>query len=108
MRPETVTFLLSDGSERDSGLCERNLNLLAHAQCIELDIGSECGGHGRCGADRLLIREEDRSKLSLVTEVERRHLGDQAIQDGWRLGCQAFPDKSGLSICASVRTSHKD
>jgi ferredoxin len=96
-----VTFRLPDGSIRSAGLCDRNLNLLAHAQLIELDIGSECGGHGVCGKDRL--RLEAGSKVSPITDEEREHLSKKELEQGWRLGCQCYPEESGASITATVR-----
>ena len=77
-------------------LCEPNLNLLAHAQAIELDIGSRCGGHGICGGDRVQIPRHEQAKFSAVTEIEQRHLSPAEIADGWRLACQCFPDRSDL------------
>ena len=93
----SVKFVDSHGTSRDSGLCERNLNLLAHAQTIELDIGSRCGGHGVCGGDRVKILD-DAAALSPLTEPERQHLSPDEIAQGWRLACQCFPDKSDQSL----------
>lgn len=80
----------------DSGFCDRNLNLLAHAQAIELDIGSRCGGHGVCGGDRVRIPPENRDRMSPVTEDEKRHLSQAEIDSGLRLACQCFPERSGI------------
>jgi 2Fe-2S ferredoxin len=80
----------------DTGFCDKNLNLLAHAQSIELDIGSECGGHGICGRDR--VRIEPGADLSPVTEAEREHLTPEELAQGWRLACQCFPEQSGLEL----------
>jgi ferredoxin len=85
-------------SIRDSGLCEPQLNLLAHAQAIELDIGSECGGHGVCGGDRVRIPEAFRDDFSRVTAEEREHLSPEELENGWRLGCQCFPERAGLEL----------
>ena len=82
----------------DTGLCEPQLNLLAHAQCIELDIGSVCGGHGVCGKDRIRISPEDRSVFSPLTENEREHLTPDEIASGMRLACQCFPNLPDAEI----------
>jgi ferredoxin len=76
---------------------EPNLNLLAHAQAIELDLGSECGGHGKCGADviRILTGAE---ALSDITEAERKHLSPDQLASGVRLGCQIFPNDANRSL----------
>ena len=97
----TIRFTQATGknqvSDYDSGMCEPSLNLLAHAQAIELEIGSQCGGHGVCGGDRLKIRG-DTSALSPVTPAEREHFTSQELQEGWRLACQCFPQNSDLNI----------
>jgi ferredoxin len=95
-----VTFVLPDGKRKGAGQSDRHLNLLAHAQMIELDIGSECGGHGICGKDRLRI--EDQSLLSTPTAGEREHLTKEDLANGIRLGCQCFPQKDGAKIEASI------
>ncbi len=92
----------SDGALFDSGLCDRNLNVLAHAQAIELDIGSQCGGHGVCGGDRVRIGEEHRGRFSAITEAERRHLSAEELAQGWRLGCQCFPEEDGMDLEVEV------
>lgn len=90
---------------KDSGLCDRNLNFLAHAQCIELDIGSQCGGHGVCGGDRIRVTGPMRGRLSPVTVAEREHLSEAELADGWRLACQVFPQQSDLLIEADFLSS---
>jgi ferredoxin len=92
----TVRFTDSRGTEHDTGFCDRNLNLLAHAQTIELESGSRCGGHGVCGGDR--IQTSNASQLSPLTEAEREHLTPEELRAGWRLACQCFPDKSDQLI----------
>lgn len=87
--------------KHDSEFCARQLNLLAHAQAIELDIGSECGGHGICGKDRVCLSEADRAKVSPVTDDERAHLTPAELAEGWRLACQTFPEADGLEIQAT-------
>jgi ferredoxin len=98
-----VRFIRPDGARISAEFCERKLNLLAHAQALELDLGSECGGHGVCGKDRLRISPEDSRKLSAVTEVERRHLTAEELAMGWRLGCQCYPENDGDEIEARSR-----
>lgn len=78
---------------------ETNLNLLAHAQAIELSIGSRCGGHGICGGDRIRISNvKDRATLSPVTEKEREHLSVREIESGFRLACQCYPNSSDQTL----------
>jgi ferredoxin len=84
--------------EFDSGVAMQGLNLLAHAQMIELSLGSECGGHGKCGKDRVRVPAEDRPKTSPVTAIERAHLRPEEIEAGIRLGCQCFPESDGVRL----------
>jgi ferredoxin len=82
----------------DTDLCERNLNLLAHAQCIELEIGSRCGGFGECGGDRIKIDPSLPSNFSPITDPEREHLSAEEIATGWRLACQCFPQVNDMDV----------
>jgi ferredoxin len=94
----------NEGDLSDTGFCDRNLNLLAHAQAIELEIGSRCGGHGVCGGDRVRIvttngsATETTPMLSPLTAAERQHLSPDEIARGFRLACQCFPDKNDQRI----------
>jgi len=84
-----------------------NLNLLAHAQCEEAFLGSQCGGHGKCGADRILILK-GQDALSPPTESEKRLLSTQDLHRGVRLACQVFPDQiiSDIEARALGRGAH--
>ena len=84
--------------------CLRTLNILAHAQMEELDIGSLCGGHGLCGGDRVLIAPGT-TGLSALTQKERNHLTPEEILMGWRLGCQCWPENDDLDISVLIPTS---
>jgi ferredoxin len=88
---DEVRFVLKDGSWRTVDFCEPQLNLLAHAQAIELDIGSRCGGHGVCGGDRVRVTPLTDGALSPVSEAERTHLSEADLASGIRLACQCFP-----------------
>ncbi len=77
--------------------CFRGLNLLAHAQMDELEIGSRCGGWGECGGDRVLVTKGE-DLLSALTDAEREHLTAGDIELGYRLACQAFPQQDDASI----------
>lgn len=79
---------------------ESNLNLLAHAQTLELEVGSRCGGHGICGGDR--IRILGTPPLSEITEAERRHLSEAELAAGIRLACQCFPNDSAIALRVEI------
>ncbi|MBC7692356.1 MAG: 2Fe-2S iron-sulfur cluster binding domain-containing protein [Methylotenera sp.] len=88
----SIRFKGHGGQVFDTGFCETNLNLLAHAQALELDLGSECGGHGICGKDRVQLDLTRCGNFSPLTEDEKRHLSEGEILQGWRLACQCFPE----------------
>ncbi len=89
-----IVFLQGE-KELDSGACFRNLNVLAHAQLIELETGSRCGGHGKCGNDRVIIEAGDRNKVNPPTAIEKAHLSPDELESGIRLACQCFPGEDG-------------
>jgi ferredoxin len=86
----------------DSETCLSGLNLLAHAQMLELDVGSQCGGHGRCGADRVQLDLKDSQKVNPATSIERAHLSQHEIDRGIRLACQCFPNQDQDEIIVKV------
>ena len=69
---------------------------------IELFIGSQCGGHGKCGKDRVMLNTQDQSYVNPPTEIERAHLTEQDLARGVRLACQCFPERDNLKIEAIV------
>ena len=77
------------------------LNLLGHAQLEELHIGSQCGGHGLCGKDRIQVIQ-GMDCLSPPTEIENKHLGTQLLSQGWRLACQCWPNEDQSDIYVQV------
>ena len=81
--------------------CFRNLNLLAHAQTEEINVGSQCGGHGKCGGDRVLIIQ-GADRLSSLTELEKKHLSPEEICAGVRLACQAWPEDDNITIVSQI------
>ncbi|HTL12048.1 MAG TPA: hypothetical protein VL588_06150 [Bdellovibrionota bacterium] len=78
--------------------CLRGLNLLGHAQVEELDIGSDCGGHGICAGDQIQLPMEGRVHFSPPTAEELRHLSARKIAAGWRLACQCYPAADDLDL----------
>ncbi len=93
---------LKNGQIYDSGECVPGLNLLAHAQLIELDIGSQCGGHGKCGKDRVILASSDQKKVNPPTQIELHQLSAAELMQGYRLACQCFPNTSDLRISAQI------
>jgi len=66
--------------ETDSGQ-----KILDIAEAFGIDIRSECGGKGSCGKCRIII--QDQSRVSEVIDLERNHLSESEISDGYRLAC---------------------
>jgi len=100
----TVRILYPNGETLESPSYP-HFNLLAHAQLEEKGLGSECGGHGKCGKDRLRICQ-GRELLSPLTESEMRLLSLSEREQGIRLGCQAFPDsQEGLIEAEAIARS---
>jgi ferredoxin len=95
-----MSVCFKKGSSQTEVECLRNLNLLAHAQMEELEIGSRCGGYGECGGDRIRV-ESGMEFLSPITDAEREHLSAEEIAQGFRLACQSFPQKDGAEIRVS-------
>jgi ferredoxin len=71
--------------------CYRDLNILAHAQLEEISVGSQCGGHGICGKDKIKIVAPNVT-LSPLTGAELKHLSKTELDEGWRLACQCWPE----------------
>ena len=65
----------------DAELCMQGLNLLGHAQLIDLSVGSQCGGHGICGADRIRLKARDAKKVSAPTKIEKMHLTPEELEE---------------------------
>jgi Na+-transporting NADH:ubiquinone oxidoreductase subunit NqrF len=86
------------GARHQADICDRSLNLLAHCQFALLDIGSECGGHGICGRDRIQIPHEEISHYSAATEADELNFSPAELAKGWRLACQTFPNQSDLTL----------
>ena len=99
-----VRFRKPDGREFTVDFCEPKLNFLAHAQAVECDLGSECGGHGICGRDRIRVLRPDGKPpaLSPLTEAETRLLPERDLREGWRLACQSFPEAKDDELIVEV------
>ncbi len=97
----SVKFKTATGVH-DTGDCFLNLNLLAHSQLIELDIGSQCGGYGKCAGDKIILAEADRKKVSAPNAIELHQLTAEEIQKGFRLACQCFPNQNNEELVISL------
>jgi ferredoxin len=93
-----------DGKMISEVTCLQGLNLLGHAQMEDLETGSECGGHGRCGKDRVHVGEKHRQYLNAPTFYENKLLTVKMIEEGWRLACQAFPNENDLELDVTLQS----
>ncbi|RLE51318.1 MAG: ferredoxin, partial [Candidatus Methanomethylicota archaeon] len=55
---------------------------------VGVDLSSICKGIGVCGKCQVVV-VEGAENLSPLTDSEKRHLSDEKIGLGYRLGCQA-------------------
>src|SRR4051812_36746276 len=99
-----IRFRKPDGKEFVTDFCDPKLNFLAHAQAVECDLGSECGGHGICGQDRIRFVSASKSEPSVSpeTEEEERLISSRERKQGWRLACQVFPEVPDQDIIVEV------
>ena len=96
-----MTLTLIKNGEKYETELNLGLNLLGHFQILELECGSECGGHGKCGKDKIQILE-GASLLSPTTNIEKNHLTPDQIKSNIRLACQAFPNHPSSKIAVKV------
>jgi len=89
----TVTFQFPSGETNETESYTQ-LNLLAHAQIIEKDIQSRCGGHAECGTCRVIVIS---GKISPIRDEEQRLLDKLGVTSAaddtkYRLACQCYPE----------------
>lgn len=65
---------------------ERGVSVLDAATTGKVPLPHKCGGHGSCGTCKVQI--ESKTPLLSVTVLERRHLSDERLENGFRLACQ--------------------
>ena len=66
------------------------LNILGHAQMECYALGSQCGGHGSCGRDRIQIKSKDKHHFTPPTQNEKERISPKDLEEGWRLACQTY------------------
>ncbi len=70
------------------GDCPANQSILDCARELGIELVNVCGGVGTCERCQVQLVE---GTLSDVTPSEREALTSQALHDGYRLACQAYP-----------------
>lgn len=92
-----MSIIFSKGDQKWVISGNRGLNILGHAQMEEINLGSRCGGHGVCGADRVRVLSGAQF-LSVANETEKSHLSPEELQQGWRLGCQTWLEDESANV----------
>lgn len=62
---------------------EHGMNLLEFLRNHSVEVESPCGGKGKCGKCRVIVK----GLLENPSEKEKRLLGERAIMNGYRLAC---------------------
>ena len=84
-----LTFVLPGGAREETDAYGR-LNVLAHAEMIELDLPQKCGGQAECGTCRVrVVAGECTPARGDEAELMARHAGRFAAHE--RLACQVRP-----------------
>jgi ferredoxin len=73
-----------------------NSNILRMSLRYDGDLPNRCGG-GLCGSCVCKV-EEGAEFLDNVKKQERRKLGDDLLNQGYRLGCQTFVNGGDVSL----------
>ena len=64
----------------------KGTSILKAAHAAGNNVRSECGGNGKCGKCRVIVKNQ--GNLSELTVHERKHLTEPEIASGYRLACQ--------------------
>jgi len=70
-------------------------NVFEVAREIGLNLSSVCGGEGRCGKCRIIIRSGN-ELLSPPSESEKRLFSEEDLDNGFRLACQTTIRREGM------------
>ncbi len=65
---------------------DRGLTVLEAALIGKVAISHKCGGHGSCGTCKIQI--DSKSELCAPNVLEKRHLSEERLAQGFRLACQ--------------------
>jgi len=71
----------------ESVLVERGTSVVEAAAAAEIALNTPCGGKGKCGQCRVLLRSAD--GLTTLNDVERAAFSEEELRGGARLACQA-------------------
>ncbi|MFX0089856.1 MAG: ASKHA domain-containing protein [Candidatus Hodarchaeota archaeon] len=63
-------------------------NILESAKLAGVDLTSVCGGKGKCGKCKIIIKDSER--VSPITDVEKEILTSEELSTDYRLACRAL------------------
>ncbi len=72
-----------------------------------VNLSSICGGEGRCGKCRVIVRSGN-ELLSLPSEFEKRLFSEEDLNNGFRLACQATIRREGVATVEVPAESRVD
>jgi uncharacterized 2Fe-2S/4Fe-4S cluster protein (DUF4445 family) len=72
------------------GPCPEGLTLMECARKLGVELISICGGIGKCKSCKVRVME---GRFSEVTSAEQRAFTKEELESGWRLACQAYPQR---------------
>lgn len=81
------TYRLTVQPGEKTVVVEQGESVLKALQRLDLPVRSDCGGSGVCGKCRVL--SHDANGLSPVSDKERAILGEEQLDEGYRLACLA-------------------
>jgi len=71
----------------ESVLVERGTSVVEAAAAAGIALNTPCGGKGKCGQCRVILRSAD--GLTTLDDIERAQLSEHELDDGVRLACRA-------------------
>jgi uncharacterized 2Fe-2S/4Fe-4S cluster protein (DUF4445 family) len=81
--------------------------ILEAARDSGVNLSSICGGEGRCGKCRVIVRSGN-NLLSPTSEFEKRLFSGEDLKNGFRLACQAAVRRGGLATIELPAESRVD
>lgn len=88
MKPEKSEFRVIFQPEGKYVKVPYKATILDAARTAGVDIMAICGGSGKCGKCRVIVKYG--RNLNPLTEAERTHLCEHEILMGYRLACQTL------------------
>ncbi|MFX1314671.1 MAG: ASKHA domain-containing protein [Promethearchaeota archaeon] len=72
---------------------------------LNIPIRTICGGLGTCGKCKVLI-QKGKEYLSQPTNIEKKFLSKEGIENGYRLACQTKINRASISLMQGLTAPH--